>query len=59
MPTDRPKVVVLGSFDDLRSPDVRFLQEAARRGAVEVQEVVQKVRIAAAVDEKIEKVRYW
>ncbi|MCL7960995.1 MAG: adenylyltransferase/cytidyltransferase family protein [marine benthic group bacterium] len=36
MPTERPKVVVLGSFDDLRSPDVRFLQEAARRGAVEV-----------------------
>ena len=28
MPTERPKVVVLGSFDDLRSPDVRFLQEA-------------------------------
>lgn len=28
--------MVLGSFDDLRSPDVRFLQEVARRGAVEV-----------------------
>ena len=36
MPTEQSKVVVLGSFDDLRSPDVRFLQEAARRGAVEV-----------------------
>jgi cytidyltransferase-like protein len=36
MPTERPKVVVLGGFDDLRSTDVRFLQEAARRGAVEV-----------------------
>jgi cytidyltransferase-like protein len=29
-------VQVLGSFDDLRSGDVRFLQEAARMGAVEV-----------------------
>ena len=36
MPSERPKVVVLGSFDDLRAPDVRFLQEAARRGAIEV-----------------------
>jgi cytidyltransferase-like protein len=36
MPTERPKVVVLGSFDDLRSPDVRFLQEAARLGSVGV-----------------------
>jgi cytidyltransferase-like protein len=36
MPTERAKVVVLGSFDDLRSPDVRFLQQAARLGAVEV-----------------------
>lgn len=36
MPTDPGKVVVLGSFDDLRSADVRFLQEAAKRGAVEV-----------------------
>jgi len=36
MPTERAKVVALGSFDDLRAPDVRFLQEAARRGAVEV-----------------------
>ena len=36
MSTERPKVVVLGDFDDLRSTDVRFLQEAARRGAVEV-----------------------
>jgi cytidyltransferase-like protein len=29
-------VVVSGSFDDLRSPQVRFLQEAARLGLVEV-----------------------
>jgi cytidyltransferase-like protein len=29
-------VQVLGGFDDLRSRDVRFLQEAARLGAVEV-----------------------
>lgn len=36
MPTERPKVLVLGGFDDLRSRDVRFLQEAARLGAVEV-----------------------
>jgi cytidyltransferase-like protein len=30
------RVVVCGSFDDLRSPDVRFLQEAARLGPVHV-----------------------
>jgi cytidyltransferase-like protein len=36
MPTERPKVVVLGSFDDLRAPDVRFLQQAAGRGDVGV-----------------------
>jgi cytidyltransferase-like protein len=36
MSTERPRVLVVGSFDDLRSPDVRFLQEAARLGHVEV-----------------------
>jgi cytidyltransferase-like protein len=36
MPAERAKVVVLGSFDDLRAPDVRFLQEAAGWGDVEV-----------------------
>ena len=35
MPEPR-RVQVLGSFDDLRSRDVRFLQEAARLGTVEV-----------------------
>ncbi len=35
MPEPR-RVQVLGSFDDLRSRDVRFLQEAARLGAVDV-----------------------
>jgi cytidyltransferase-like protein len=34
----RPRdVVVSGAFDDLRSEDVRFLQEAARLGALHVQ----------------------
>jgi cytidyltransferase-like protein len=36
MPTETRRVLVLGSFDDLRSRDVRFLQEAARLGDVEV-----------------------
>ena len=31
------KVTVSGSFDDLRSPHIRFLEEAARGGAVHVQ----------------------
>jgi cytidyltransferase-like protein len=31
---DPRRVVACGSFDDLRSPDVRFLQEAARLGPV-------------------------
>lgn len=31
------KILVSGSFDDLRSPQVRFLQEAARFGDVQVQ----------------------
>jgi cytidyltransferase-like protein len=31
------KVVVSGSFDDLRSPHIRFLEEAAKRGGVHVQ----------------------
>lgn len=36
MPDRTRRVPVLGSFDDLRSRDVRFLQEAARLGAVQV-----------------------
>jgi cytidyltransferase-like protein len=36
VPTETRRVLVLGSFDDLRSRDVRFLQEAARLGDVEV-----------------------
>ena len=32
----RTKVIVTGSFDDLRSRQVRFLEEAARLGDVEV-----------------------
>lgn len=31
------KILVSGSFDDLRSPQARFLQEAARLGGVQVQ----------------------
>jgi cytidyltransferase-like protein len=31
------EVIVSGLFDDIRSPDVRFLEEAARLGAVTVQ----------------------
>ena len=30
------KVIVTGSFDDLRSSDIRFLEEAARRGELHV-----------------------
>ena len=30
------KSVVTGSFDDLRSSDVRFLEEAAKRGELHV-----------------------
>jgi len=30
-------VVITGSFDDLRSPHIRFLEEAAKRGGVHVQ----------------------
>ena len=30
-------VVVSGSFDDLRSPHIRFLEEAAKRGDLHVQ----------------------
>jgi cytidyltransferase-like protein len=47
MPEPR-QVRVLGSFDDLRSGDVRFLQEAARLGAVDVSllsdEAVERIR---------------
>jgi glycerol-3-phosphate cytidylyltransferase-like family protein len=31
-----PKVIVTGSFDDLRSRHVRFLEEASRLGSVTV-----------------------
>jgi len=31
------KVLISGSFDDLRSPHIRFLEEAAKRGDVHVQ----------------------
>ncbi len=34
--TDMEKSVVTGSFDDLRSSDVRFLEEAAKRGELHV-----------------------
>ncbi len=35
--SNTPKsVVVSGAFDDMRSPDIRFLQEAARRGPLYV-----------------------
>jgi cytidyltransferase-like protein len=30
-------VIITGSFDDLRSPHIRFLEEAAKRGGVHVQ----------------------
>ncbi|MDP2471351.1 MAG: adenylyltransferase/cytidyltransferase family protein [Candidatus Palauibacterales bacterium] len=36
MPDQTGTIQVLGSFDDLRSREVRFLQEAARLGAVDV-----------------------
>ena len=46
MPEPR-RVQLLGSFDDLRARDVRFLQEAARLGAVDVSllsdEAVQRI----------------
>ncbi len=47
MGTEPRRIQVLGSFDDLRLPDVRFLQEASRLGAVEVSllsdEAVEKI----------------
>jgi cytidyltransferase-like protein len=36
MEVDMEKAVVMGSFDDLRSSDIRFLEEAARRGELHV-----------------------
>ncbi|MGA2491212.1 MAG: hypothetical protein ABSF99_13675, partial [Anaerolineales bacterium] len=36
MEIDTEKAVVTGSFDDIRSSDVRFLEEAAKRGELHV-----------------------
>jgi cytidyltransferase-like protein len=57
--SEKPGVYVSGSFDDLRSRDVRFLQEAARLGPLHVllwsDDVVHTLTGAASAFDEVER----